>query len=272
LLCSSLPEGYAFNKASQVLIQTGRLQKDVSRRIYETGQMLHNIAGPDGLRPGGIGHRTLMEVRLLHAAVRYFIELRGGWDFDKYEKPINQEDMAGTVLEFDFMVVRGMKKLGLFLSEEQRVSMHYFWRYAGYLLGVREALLTESYQEQEILALSLFTHLYSPTEDGKKLVHALLQSMSGKPPFNFPVEILYSISNYLMGDLVANDLDIRSTVAGRAVVEAIKASVRAMSAANRFMPDFVLKRMEKDSLAIGRRALQQGLGNDPVTWAFKAMA
>ena len=66
--------GYAHNKPSQVLVATGRLQKDVSRRIYETGQMLHNIIGDDGLRPGGLGQLTLMEVRLLHAAVRQFAQ------------------------------------------------------------------------------------------------------------------------------------------------------------------------------------------------------
>ena len=47
LLCSSLVEGYTIEKAVKVLVQTGRLQKDVSRRIFETGQMLHNIAAPD---------------------------------------------------------------------------------------------------------------------------------------------------------------------------------------------------------------------------------
>lgn len=272
LLCSSLVEGYAFNKAVQVLVQTGRLEKDVSRRIFETGQMLHNIAGPDGLRPGGIGHRTLMEVRLLHAAVREYIHRSGKWDEALYEKPINQEDMAGTVLEFDFMVVRGMKALGLRLSEDERISMHYFWRYAGYLLGVNDALLTETYQEQEVLALQLHSHLYSPTKEGELLAKSLLRDMANKPPFRFPLPVLHAFSRYLIGDELADTFTIKSNVSGRAAVQMVKTATLGMSYGHRLFPDFVLKFMERGALAVGRNALQEGLGNDPARWAFKSMA
>lgn len=272
LLCSSLVEGYAFQKAVQVLVQTGRLEKDVSRRIFETGQMLHNIAGPEGLRPGGIGHRTLMEVRLLHAAVREFISRSGKWDESRFEKPINQEDMAGTVLEFDFMVVRGMKALGLRLSEEERISMHYFWRYAGYLLGVKSELLTESYQEQEVMALQLHSHLYSPTKEGEILAKSLLRDMANKPPFRFPLPVLHAFSRYLIGEELADTFDIRSNVSGRAAVQMVKTATLGMSYGHRLFPDFALKVLEKGALAMGRNALQEGLGNDPARWAFKAMA
>ncbi len=271
LLCSSLVEGYAFNKAVQVLVRTGRLQKDVSRRIFETGQMLHNIAGPDGLRPGGIGHRTLMEVRLLHAAVRDFINRSGHWDYERFEQPINQEDMAGTVLEFDFMVVRGMKKLGLKLTPEERDSMHYFWRYAGYLLGVKEELLTESWQEQEVLALQLHSHLYSPTPEGELLAKNLLRDMSNKPPFYLTLPQLYALSRYLIGDQIADAFNIHSNVPGKVVVQAVRAATTGMSYGHRLLPDPLLKRLEAIALIIGRRSIRQGLGGDEATWAFKAM-
>ena len=272
LLCGSLVEGYAFSKPSQVLVSTGRLKKDVSRRIYETGQMLHNIAGPDGLRPGGVGHRTLMEVRLLHSAVRFFLEGSSKWDEKKYQRPINQEDMAGTVLEFDFMVIRGMRRLGLTLTDEERASMHYFWRYAGYLLGVKEDLLTESWEEQEIMALQLHSHLYSPTKDGAMLARALLRDMTYKPPFNFSLPVLHSISRYLIGDQLADEFGIKSDIPGTVAVRMVKAATYGMSAGYRLLPDPVLKVLEKSALKIGRNALRHGLGEDPADWAFKAMA
>src|SRR5690606_23512288 len=100
-----------------------------------------------------------------------------------YDLPINQEDMAGTVLEFDYMVVRGLKRLGLRVSDEEHRAMHYFWRYAGYLLGVDEALLTSTVEEQEVLALQLTAHLYDPTPDSEALAKALLRDMANKPPF-----------------------------------------------------------------------------------------
>ena len=272
LMCSSLVEGYAHNKPSQVLVATGRLQKDVSRRIYETGQMLHNIVGDDGLKPGGLGHRTLMEVRLLHAAVRQFLRNNPRWDVEKYDMPINQEDMSGTILEFDFMVVRGLKRLGVNINRREHESMHYFWRYAGYLLGVDEALLTTTLEEQEILALQLTSHLYDPTPDSESLAKALLKDMSGKPPFNLPYDVLLAFSRYLIGDRVADDLNIYSSVPASSAVHIVKTAIRAASISMRILPDPAKRLVEGFNHNLGRRTLQLGLGDNPARWGFKSLA
>ncbi len=272
LMCSSLVEGYAHNKPSQVLVATGRLQKDVSRRIYETGQMLHNIVGDDGIRPGGLGHRTLMEVRLLHAAVRQFLANNPRWDNEKHDLPINQEDMAGTVLEFDFMVVRGLKRLGLPISRREHESMHYFWRYAGYLLGVNEALLTSTLEEQSVMALQLTSHLYDPTPDSESLAKALLKDMSGKPPFNLSYDVLLGFSRYLIGGRVADDLNINSTVSATAAVRVVKTAITTASFGLRLLPDPAKRALEGFNHQLGRRTLKAGLGNNSARWVFKALA
>lgn len=272
LMCSSLVEGYAHNKPSQVLVATGRLQKDVSRRIYETGQMLHNIVGDDGLRPGGLGHRTIMEVRLLHAAVRQFLSDNPRWDVEKYDLPINQEDMAGTILEFDFMVVRGLKRLGVNISRREHESMHYFWRYGGYLLGVDEALLTTTLEEQEIMALQLTSHLYDPTPDSESLAKALLRDMSGKPPFNLSYDVLLAFSRYLIGDKVADDLNIHSSVPAGSAVRIVKTAIQAASISIRMLPDPAKRVLEGVNHRLGRRTLQIGLGENPARWGFKSLA
>ncbi|MDX1805291.1 MAG: oxygenase MpaB family protein [Alcanivorax sp.] len=272
LMCSSLVEGYAHNKPAQVLVATGRLQKDVSRRIYETGQMLHNIAGPQGIRPGSIGHRTLMEVRLLHAAVRLHLQSRGRWPVSYYDLPINQEDMAGTILEFDFMVVRGLRRLGLKISQREHQSMHYFWRYAGYVLGVDEALLTASIEEQEILALQLTSHLYQPTGDSELLAKALLRSMANKPPFHLSYPTLLAVSRYLIGEQVADDLKIKSSESATAALHVLRSAIATASLGMRLLPDPAKRWMEMANHRLGRRTLKIGLGQDPSSWGFKAMA
>lgn len=272
LMCSSLVEGYAHNKPSQVLVATGRLQKDVSRRIYETGQMLHNIVGDDGLRPGGLGHRTVMEVRLLHAAVRQFLSKSPRWDNDKYDLPINQEDMAGTILEFDFMVVRGLKRLGVQINRQEHDAMHYFWRYAGYLLGVDERLLTTTVEEQEILALQLTSHLYDPTQDSEALAKALLRDMADRPPFNLNEDVLLALSRYLVGDKVADDLNLHSSMPAAAAVRLMRSAVATASLGMRVMPDPARRLLENMNHQLGRRSLKVGLGNNPARWGFKALA
>ncbi len=272
LLCSCLVEGYSFNKPAQVLVATGRLQKDVTKRIYETGQLLHNMVGEGGIEPGSIGHRTLMEVRLVHSAVRQFLWRSGKWDVEKYDQPINQEDMAGTVLEFDFMVARGIEKLGVPLSDEEKRAMHYYWRYAGYLLGVDEALLTSTIEEQYILALQLMSHLYSPTPDSEKLAKALLRDMADKPPFMLSEDLLLAFSEYLLGPIVAKDLKIEATLANRLKVQAIRQFIRTASFGRALAPDFIQRFVEKGNHAVRRKNIADGLGGDPSQYAFRSLA
>ncbi|OUS25267.1 hypothetical protein A9Q99_22000 [Gammaproteobacteria bacterium 45_16_T64] len=271
LMCSSLIEGYAHNKPSQVLVSTGRLQRDVAKRIYETGQLLHNMVGSEGIKPGSQGHRTLMEVRLIHSAVRQFLWSNGKWDTDKYDEPINQEDLAGTILEFDFMVARGIRKLGVNVSEEEMSAMHYYWRYAGYVLGVSEELLTTTPEEQEVLALQLTSHLYEPTSEGESLAKALLRDMSGQPPFNLSEDTLLAFSELLVGPVLARDFHIEPTMGSRAKVRLICEVLKVTSAGRKFVPDMFQKLVERNNHKFRRQSIENALG-DPDSYAFRGLA
>lgn len=272
LLCSSLVEGYSYNKPAQVLVATGRLQKDVTKRIYETGQLLHNMVGEGGIEPGSIGHRTLMEVRLVHSVVRQFLWHSGKWDAAKYDQPINQEDMAGTVLEFDFMVARGIERLGVSLTDEEKRYMHYYWRYGGYVLGVDEALLSATIEEQYILAMQLMSHLYSPTSDSEKLAKALLRDMANKPPFLLSEDMLLAFAEFLLGPVVTKDLHIETTLASRLKVQAIRQFIRTASFGRALAPDFIQRFVEEGNHRLRRKNIADGLGGDPAQFAFRSLA
>ena len=222
--------------------------------------------------PGSIGHRTLMEVRLVHSAVRQFLWHSGKWDAAKYDQPINQEDMAGTVLEFDFRVARGIEKLGVSLTDYEKRAMDYYWRYAGYLLGVDEALLTATIEEQYMLALQLMSHLYSPTPDSEKLAKALLRDMADKPPFMLSEDLLLAFSEYLLGPIVAKDLKIEATLANRLKVQAIRQFIRTASVGRVLAPDFIQRYVEKGNHLLRRKNIADGLGGDPSQYAFRSLA
>ena len=271
LLCSSLVEGYSYNKPSQVLVATGRLQKDVTKRIYETGQLIHNMVGEGGIRPGSIGHRTLMEVRLVHSAVRQFLWHSGKWDVKKYDQPINQEDMAGTVLEFDFMVARGIDRLGVRVSTEEKRLMHYYWRYGGYILGVDEALLTVSLEEQRVLAMQLMSHLYNPTPDSEKLAKALLRDMSDKPPFMLTEGILTAFSQHLLGSVVAKDLNLNASLPNRVAVQAFILALRASNVARPLVPRLLQNLIGEANHRMRRKNIADGLGGNPAQFAFRGL-
>ncbi|OUS26160.1 hypothetical protein A9Q99_19475 [Gammaproteobacteria bacterium 45_16_T64] len=272
LLCSSLVEGYTLYKPSQVLISTGRLQHDVTKRIYETGQMLHNIVGDDGVRPGSVGHRTCMEVRLLHSAVRQFLWKSDKWDSTVLDEPINQEDMAATVLGFDFMLTRGLKKLGVELSTEEHAAMHYYWRYVGYLLGVDESLLTTTPKEQEVFALQVTTHLYRPTEGGESLVKALLASMSHKPPFYLSEDFLLAMAAHLGGVDLERDFHLQYSRRSAIKVKALAQLGRLYNLGEKRLPKPVLTLYGSVLHRFRRRSIVTGLGGDDVRYAFKGIA
>ena len=272
LMCSSLIEGYAHAKPAQVLVATGRLNQDVSRRIFETGQMLHNMQADSGLRPGSVGVRTIMQVRLLHSAVRQWLKSSSNWDNNKWDLPINQEDMSMTTLGFDLMVVRGMEKLGLKITRDEHISMHYFWRYAGYLLGVDEALLPSSIEEQEILALHLTTHLYAPTPDGEKLAKSLLRDMSNLPGSLFNYDYLLAVSGYLGGPVLRRDFHLKSRVSSGAAVFLTRKMVGLSNRPVRLLPDIALQGIEHFNFRVARGAIKEGLGGDPADFGFKVIA
>lgn len=119
LFCKSLPECYACWRGAQVLYDTGRLNEKrgniekakfnyLSRRIMETAQFVLNVMAPGGLVPDGLGIRATQKVRLMHAAIRHFIR-KNEWDLDSWGEPINQEDLAGTLMAFSIELI-GRKK------------------------------------------------------------------------------------------------------------------------------------------------------------------
>src|ERR1700756_2420128 len=104
LFCASLPASYAAADGVKVLYLTARLDTDARRRVMETGQFLIDVLTVGGLDEHGKGRRTIQRVRLMHAAVRHLITARneltpGMWHPD-WGTPINQEDLAGTLLSF----------------------------------------------------------------------------------------------------------------------------------------------------------------------------
>jgi hypothetical protein len=271
LLCSSLVEGYSLYNPAQVLVATGRLQKDVSKRIYETGLMLHNIVGEQGLRPGGLGHRTCLEVRLLHSAVRQHLWGGGRWDSASLGEPINQEDLAATVLGFDFMVVRGLRKLGMTISDHEHRLMHYYWRYVGHLLGVDDALLTVTPEEQQVFALQMVTHLYRPTEHGEQLMKALLTNMAHKPPFGFSADFLFAMAAFLGGKVLEKDFHLEHSVRAKAEVAAFVATTRLFGAGENRAPSLVRNLMADRFHRYRRQNIVDGLGGKNATLAFSGI-
>src|SRR3954454_6141105 len=76
--------------------------------------------------PGGRGRRAIQKVRLMHGAVRKLAASAPTWKAE-YGLPINQEDLAGTLMSFSWVVMDGLDKLGISLSDSDREAYLHCW-------------------------------------------------------------------------------------------------------------------------------------------------
>lgn len=120
----SLPLTYTAKKGVQVLARTNRLNSNATRRIVETAQMVIDVMSPGGLaldpHKFGSGVRSAQKVRLMHAAIRHLIQTRDpSWNAAD-GVPINQEDMAGTLLTFSTAILDGLERMGIHLKRQEQ--------------------------------------------------------------------------------------------------------------------------------------------------------
>lgn len=236
LLVGGLAEGAGLNKASEVLAATGRFKPEkVIKRLYETGQMTHNSQAPNGLRPGGPGHRTIMEVRLLHAMVRRHL-LSKGWDSDRFDHPINQEDMLFTIIEFNHLAVRGMARLGATLSREDRKATHHFWRYVAYLNGVTDEFLTTSPEDEALAYDRIMEREHEVHPITVERVHELITGTAGQPPMYLPAGMMFELCATCLGEERARQYQLPRSRAWRAVIKLLTMNNRIQTRLHYLVP------------------------------------
>lgn len=145
----------------------------------------------------GKGYITAKKVRFLHASMRYMLtqpdrfkpwgskdrpqtfaeylsQVQEPWDNKELGVPVNQEDMAYTLLTFGLVIPRGMEKWGAPLSREQKEAFLHLWRVVGYTMGIHSELLTDNWDDAESLYQEIQKRQAEASDDGLKLTEALM--------------------------------------------------------------------------------------------------
>lgn len=191
LLFKALPACYACGYGARVLHMTGRLtaQKNsvvsLSRRLMETAQFVTNVLSPGAFNPDGKAVLSILKVRLMHASIRYYI-LKAVEnastavdvtlpDIKEEGLPINQEDMAGTFLSFSIMITRGLKQLGIAITEEEETAFLHNWRVVAHMIGLDPQLMPEKPDDAWNLGIAIVKHQAKETTWGKELVASNFQ-------------------------------------------------------------------------------------------------
>jgi ER-bound oxygenase mpaB/B'/Rubber oxygenase, catalytic domain len=221
LHCYSLPFCYAAAKGVRVLALTARLSTNPTRRIVETAQMVVDVMRPGGLGAVGTGIRTTQKVRLMHAAVRFLIGRYDGWK-PEWDKPINQEDMVGTLLSFSWSTLDGLRRLGYGITDDEAEGYLHCWKVTGHILGIRPELFPNDYADAEALARRIQQRQYGACEEGRMMTAALVGMMQHYIPGNALDGLPPVLIRYFLGDSVAGILGVEAGDATRALIEPMK--------------------------------------------------
>lgn len=210
LFCASLPSAYAAWRGAQVLLLTTRLTERMHRRIFETAQFVLNVMEPGAFAAHGKGIRSVQKVRLMHATIRHLIEheprWRSQWDM-AWGLPINQEDMAGTLMTFSTEILVGMTRFRIPITGAEEKSFLHAWKVVGHIMGIQPELLPNDPRDAYDLAETIFQRQRGPSEAGTTLTKALMDFMQlqipGKLFDGFPATIIRHAVDQDVADLLS---------------------------------------------------------------------
>jgi hypothetical protein len=136
LLASSLPRGYAAPCLCEILSISRDLESHPYNRLMGVVELLINISDGNAFQSGGRATITARKLRLLHAGVRRIARrVRPGYEH-RYGVPVNHEDMLATIMGFSYLLVDGIRRLGLTLNQEDAEDLYYLWRVFALLMGI----------------------------------------------------------------------------------------------------------------------------------------
>ena len=95
------------------ILKTGGMRGNTRRRILETAQFVFDVLNLGAFTATGRGVRSTQKVRLMHATIRHLTLMEGQWDSKSWGVPLNQEDLAGTLMTFSVVVLDVFESVGV---------------------------------------------------------------------------------------------------------------------------------------------------------------
>ncbi|MEZ0607927.1 oxygenase MpaB family protein [Fibrella sp. WM1] len=190
----SLPYTYLGANGIQLLWLTERIKTDTPRRLQETGEWVFAVNDPKNWLSSRAGTGTpkaityTLKIRLIHAAARWYAYQANTngvprWD-EAWGVPVCQEDMVGTMGAFSYIVLRGLRKMGVSMTEADEEDYLHHINVIGFINGVSDELLPRNLREAFHLDKLIARRQFGPSEAGRGLTKALLDAittLSGKP-------------------------------------------------------------------------------------------
>lgn len=177
LLQLALIGGYRFGGPTDLLVATGGLTGGTTvRRLAETQHWTIAVSQPGAMRPGALGWRLTVHVRVMHALVNDRFSEGDRWDRAHWGAPINRTDQAATLGLFSGALLLGVRALGVPVSAADSRAVMHLWRYVGWLLGVDEAWLFDTERAQHHFSYHVLLSQDDVTEAGRRLTHSIVDA------------------------------------------------------------------------------------------------
>lgn len=156
----------------------------------------------------GKGYITAKKVRFLHASMRFILmnpgkspakntdldqksfaeaisQIEKPYDFETLGVPVNQEDLAYTLLTFAYCIPNGLGKWGIKWNAEEKQAFLHTWKIIGYTLGIQENLLTDDWEEAERLFNVIQKRQAGESSQAKQLTETLIGFFQDYLPKHF---------------------------------------------------------------------------------------
>lgn len=181
--------GYDYAYLNKPLIFTGALKKGAVKRLKDTLEFWVHVTREDALKVNSEAYQLIVRTRLMHSYARLKIKEKGqDWDFEKWGEPINSWDMIATYTGFSLVLMQGLKKLSVKISEEEENGVFHLWKYIGYLLGIPADFLPEN-KQQAVEQLYLWSSLEDKGDsDSVHLAKALLDENLENTIYRYPFQ------------------------------------------------------------------------------------
>lgn len=286
LFCASLPECYVPVDLASVLHTAGQLEQHTDYRVRSTAAMIFPVMLRGGLTsPAGGGVAQVLKVRLIHATIRHLI-VRGnpasvmagaepavlaplpaegqglhralyarGWDVRRHGLPINQDELAYTLLTFHYVFLRGLRRLGLGLRPAEEDAYLHGWNVVGHLLGIEPGLLVQNMDAAEALFARLQARgrdaangalPYGAQDPRPALAEALMKAMEDEIPLRLLKPFPTLLTRFLCGRRNARELGLLGPVAivSHALFVVLMGAVRGIDFLVRLLvPGFSISRL-----------------------------
>lgn len=206
----SLPYCYAAADGAKVLVKSEKILHNTPKRLSDTAEFVLDVLDKGAFEASGKGFVALFKTRLYHAATRYFILKKGDWH-PEAGQPINQEDMAGTLLSFSLIVLKGLQKLNRSINLSDKEHYLQAWALMGERLGIQKTFLPANLKEAEQLEESIRQRHFRASEEGSLLAGKLISYYLENLPAGINPAWVTSQVRYLLGADIADILKLPGT-------------------------------------------------------------